>query len=134
MPIQVEWMIPYRIIDERLSGRLGTEDLMQHSRFLVQMLSEALAVAPNRQVHLLLDMSDAQNVPPVYTMMKEAAPVLKMSNRGHLVLITRNAVIRNIVELTAHVMRFSMQACSSREEGEQILRIRVEEDERRALH
>lgn len=133
MPVTAQWVIPYRIIEERLYGKLNTDDLIQHTNMMVAMLTDAQQQSPGKLVYLMMDMTDVDSLPPAYTMMKQAMPVLKLKNRGLMVLVTNSAIFRNVLELTAHVMRFSVQTCATREEGLHILHTRMEEDDRLAL-
>lgn len=133
MPLKIEWLIPYRIIDERLSGKLSPDEFTQVSQTVVAMLAEADREMPGKLVYLLLDASEVESMPPPYLMLRQALPVLRLKNRGLMVHVTRKALVRNMIELTAHVMRFRMQAFSDRDQAiEALMTAMIDDDIRDA--
>lgn len=131
MPLKIEWMIPHRMIDERLIGRLTTDEFEQLTKTVVSMLAEAEREAPGRLVYLLLDATEVESMPPPYVMLKQAMPVLRFHNRGLMAHVTRSSLIRQMIELTAHVMRFRMQAFTSREQAIAALYAAMHADDQR---
>lgn len=133
MPFQTEWYIPFRVIDERVWGKITAEAMHQHSELIVQMLSDAQIRAPGTQVHLVLDTAETESLPPAYIMLKPALPVLRFKNRGDLFHITHNSTVRSIMELTAHVMKFPMRSFATREEALQALEATMLQEDLRAV-
>ncbi|MBZ0280408.1 MAG: hypothetical protein K8L97_06680 [Anaerolineae bacterium] len=132
MPLQIGWYIPYRVIDERIWGKITAEVMQQHQDMIVQMLNEAQIHAPDTRIHLLLDTTETESMPPVYMMLKTALPVLRFKNRGIMFHITRSSAIRNIIELTAHITQFQLQSYFNREEAIRTLEAKLFEDDSRA--
>ncbi len=131
MPIEVEWHIPYRVIDETMSGKLSSHDMDEHTSRMLAMLQEAEIHAPGKLVYLLLDTTRADIMPPAYLMLQHALPVLRMKNRGLMILITQSKTFRSIIELTAHVMRFPVHSVATREEALKVLAATMYKDEAR---
>ncbi|MBI5929746.1 MAG: hypothetical protein HY862_10580 [Chloroflexi bacterium] len=117
MPYQGEWYIPCRVINARLWGKAAVEDFDKHTALCVELLSQAQIQAPSASVHMLLDVEEAESLPPLYLMFARAMPVLRFKNRGVMFVITRNRTIKSIIELTAHVMNFSILMFNSRSEA-----------------
>lgn len=132
MPLEAEWYIPYRVIDERVWGTLTIEETQQHSDLMVEMLKEAEIHSPGKQVYLLFDDTEAESMPPAYLLLKQALPVIRCKNRGPMFHITHSTTIRSIVELAAHVMRFKMRSFATREEALDALQKVLVEDDLRA--
>jgi hypothetical protein len=116
MPLQVDWYIPYRVIDARVWGVFTVEEVQQMSDVFVQYLTETQTHAPNITPHILFDSTENISMPPIYRMMAQALPVLRFKNRGTMFHITRNNTMRSLLELTAHVTQFKLRTFATREE------------------
>lgn len=114
MPYQGEWHIPCRVIYARLWGKAAIDDFDEHTALCVDLLSQAQVESPTTRVHMILDVEEAESLPPLYLMFGRAMPVLRFKNRGVMFVVTRNRTIKSIIELTAHVMNFSIMMFNSR--------------------
>ncbi len=88
---------------------LTNADFDDFQRCSVDMLSEALGVAPIRKVFNVYDISAVDYHPPMYLMLGKALPVLRFKNRGALFVVTKKGTHRSMFELTAHVMNFGLR-------------------------
>jgi hypothetical protein len=116
MPYHGEWYIPHRVVNARFWGKAGVDDFDQHTAVCVELLSQAQGQVPGATVHMILDVEEAESLPPLYLMFGRAVPVLRFKNRGIMFVVTRNRTIKSIIELTAHVMNFSIMMFNSRAE------------------
>lgn len=117
MPVQIEWYLPYRVIDVRSWGDVTLDEIHLQSQYFAKMLAEGEAQVPGVPLYLLYDATEASSMPPLYMMLKEVLPVLRFKNRGPAFLVTRSRAIRSIFELFAHVTRFELFTFATREEA-----------------
>lgn len=129
MPHHGEWLIPLRVVQVRMWGVVTETELEGYSELGVQFLSEARAHDPKRLVYLLLDVTEVESFPLPYLMIPRALPVLRFRNRGPVFFVTRNQSLKNILHLTAHIMRFSHRTFSTREEAIQAIKTTLGRDE-----
>jgi hypothetical protein len=117
MPLQIQWYIPYKVIDEQIWGKVTIEEIQQQIDLWVDMLNKAQVHAPEKKVYLLFDDTNVEKMPPAYLMIPQALPVLKFQNRGPMFHITHKRPISNIIEIAAHVMGFEIRTFTVREEA-----------------
>lgn len=123
------WYIPCRVAEVRFWGPVTNEDLDIHTELCVKLLTEAQTHAPERRIHLLLDATEVTSLPPLYLMLPRALPVLRFKNRDMMFVITQKSTFRSIMEITAHVLNFSVSTFDSRPEAIQALEALMLKDE-----
>jgi hypothetical protein len=121
MPLNVDWYLPYRVIDVRLSGEVTQAEMSRMASHLVRMLTEVQSHAPGRKAYLLVDTLEAISMPPLYLMLKDALPVLRFKNRGPLFQVTQNQVIRSMMQLNAHITQHQLLSFETRVEALRVL-------------
>lgn len=104
MPYHIDWYLPHQVSDARIWGHLSLEELELYTDTCVRMLAEAQAQAPGNRVHIIIDMLDAESIPPLYLMASQGVRVLKFKNRGTMFLLVQNTAVRSVMEITSHVM------------------------------
>lgn len=114
MPIEVNWYLPTRILHARAWGRIHPDELDPYTDTCEKFLLEALANS-DKLVYLVMNGLEIESLPPVYVLGARGMPVIRMKNRGPMFFVTENRAIRTIVELTAHVTRFSLQVFTTEE-------------------
>jgi hypothetical protein len=117
MPLQIQWYIPYKVIDERIWGKVTIEEMQEHTDTLLDMLTKAQNFASGQQLYHLFDDTEVESMPPAYLMITQALPVLKFQNRGPMFHITHKRPISNIIEIAAHVMGFQRRTFQTREQA-----------------
>jgi hypothetical protein len=117
MPYHADWYIPLRVAEARFWGKVDSGDLDRHSEACVRLLTEAQVHAPGRLIHLILDVSEVEVMPPTYLMMSRALPTLRFKNRDTMFVIAPKSASRSILEITAHVMNFKIRTFSTRDEA-----------------
>lgn len=115
MPHHVGWHIPLWVLEARFEGRVVVSEMSQLAEAYIQFLTEAEQQAPGRMIYLLFDTSDAENMPPMYSMLAYGLPVLKFKNRGPAFHVTRSGVIRKMIEVTAFVSGFKVTTYATRD-------------------
>lgn len=131
MPFEIDWYIPYRVIDERTYGVITVEDLHNHTDTLARFLTEAQTHAPQHLVYQLYDDTGVERMPPAYLLFEMALPVLRFKNRGAAFHITNSRVWHNMFQLAGHIMSFQVQAFATREDALQILEKTMLKDDAR---
>jgi hypothetical protein len=121
MPLNVDWYLPYRVIDVRVSGEVTQSEMSQMASHLVEMLSEVQSYAPTKKAYLLFDTLEVVTMPPLYLMLKDALPVLRFRNRGPLFHVTQNQVIRSMMQLNAHITQHQLLSFETRAETLRVL-------------
>jgi hypothetical protein len=129
MPFVIDWYIPYRVIDVRLWGEVSGDEIRQLATHFVDMLTQVQIHMPDKKPYLLYDTLEALSMPPLYLMLKEAAPVLRFKNRGPMFHITQNQAIRSIAEITAHVTQFQLLLFETRAEALRALQVALAKDD-----
>jgi hypothetical protein len=121
MPLNVDWYLPYRVIDVRLSGEVTQAEMSRMASEFVRMLTEVQLHAPSSKPYLLCDTLEAVSVPPLYLMLKDALPVLRFKNRGPMFHVTNNRSMRSMIQLTAHITQFQLFSFETRAEALRVL-------------
>ena len=129
MPYHADWYIPLRVAEAHFWGKVDAHDMDEHTERCVELLTEAQIHVPDRLIHLIIDASEVEVMPPTYLMIARAMPVLRFKNRDMMFLITPKSTTRSILELTAHVMNFRMRVFSTRDEAIEALEAYMLKDE-----
>jgi hypothetical protein len=121
MPVVVDWYVPYRVIDVRLSGEISHAEMRELASRFVHMLTEVQLHTPGKKPYLLYDTLEATSIPPLYLMLKDALPVLRFKNRGPMFHVTNNRSMRSMIQLTAHITQFQLFSFETRAEALRVL-------------
>lgn len=124
-----EWLIPLRVIHVKVSGVVTPAELDIHTETIAKLLSEAQAHDPKRMIHLLMDAGEVESFPMFYLMVPTAMPVLRFQNRGTMFFVTSSQKLKSIINLSAHIMRFSHRTFSTREEALEALEVAIARDD-----
>lgn len=131
MPLHPQWHIQHRVIYVYATGHIVNAELDAYTAALVEMLTDAQTNAPGVKVYLLFNGLEVESYPPTYLMLKSALPVLRFKNRGTMFHVTKSRMMRSILELTAHVMKFPIRSFNTLEEGTRAVEAAVARDEQR---
>ena len=114
-------------------GIVTLDEMETYTDICVQMLIEAQAHNPHGFLHIIIDMRQAESIPPLYLMISQGVRVLKFRNRGTMFLIATHGSIRAVMELTARVTRehFPLRIFSERQEALDALTLYLARDKRR---
>ncbi len=119
MPYSAKWLVPYRVMTSKMSGRVTLEDIDAHTEASVKFLTEAQIHAPGKLVYNVFDTSQAENGLPIYLMMTKALTILSFTNSATLYHVTQSRELRSIGDLTAHLMSFAIRTYDDYDEAVQ---------------
>lgn len=102
MPYQIEWHIDKRVVYERLYGKLTGPELQKASDETSRFLHEGIS-----PVHLIIDMSDVEQLPITVRQATGMTRYLRDPNLGWLVVIGGGTIINFMVAVTSQVINYS---------------------------
>lgn len=116
MPYHGEWLIPQRVISVKMWGVVTMGDLDRHNELCLTLIDEVQRETPGRKLHMLLDVIEVDTLPPLYLMPAKALPVLRFRKLfGLMCVLSQNDTLKNIMNLTAHVMHFQVRVFSEKQ-------------------
>lgn len=104
MPMSIEWMLPNRILYERLYGAVTLDDLRTLQRECLHMM-ETSGIAP---IHIVVDFSGATDFPRNIPQLRNALVYTGTMRLGNVILITQNPLIRFLSTVVAQLRFYSM--------------------------